>query len=150
MFRQNFEIYFRRMGKKKIFFKEYEPIYPRLITSWKWRFDYVLFEIKKKNGKRSWRNVWKFSRCNAWNVHQKYYIAKISQSKKDHIYLIARKRKAGCCMRRKTRYAKKVLALAPAHLHGTVKDTNNWKKIFFRFKTNQGMFWLSLPLSFDF
>ena len=39
------------MGKKKYFFDNYELIYPRLITSLKWRIDYVLFERKKKNGK---------------------------------------------------------------------------------------------------
>lgn len=41
-----------RMGKKKKrFFEGYKPIYPRLITSLKWRFDYVFFKQKKgKNG----------------------------------------------------------------------------------------------------
>ena len=41
--------------------------------------------------------------------------------------------------------------MSPAYLRGNVKDTSNWKKnIFFKFKTNQEMFWLSLPLFFDF
>ena len=39
--------------KRKIFFCDYELIYPRLITSLKWHFDYVFFERKKKNGKCS-------------------------------------------------------------------------------------------------
>ena len=43
--------------KRKIFFDDCELIYPRLITLLKWRFDYVLFERKKKNGKCSRKNV---------------------------------------------------------------------------------------------
>ena len=57
--------------KWKIFFWDYELIYPRLITSLKWHFDYVFFERKKKNGKCSWKNVWKYSRCDPWNLHTK-------------------------------------------------------------------------------
>ena len=45
--------------------KEYELIYQRFITSLKWRFDYVLFERKKKNGECSSKNVCKCSRCNS-------------------------------------------------------------------------------------
>ena len=43
--------------KRKIFFDDCELIYPRLITLLKWRFDDVLFERKKKNGKCSRKNV---------------------------------------------------------------------------------------------
>ena len=37
--------------KKKIFFEDFKMIYPRLISSLKWKFDYVFFETKIKNGK---------------------------------------------------------------------------------------------------
>ena len=38
--------------KRKIFFEDYKMIYPRLITSLKWKFHYVFFERKAKNGKQ--------------------------------------------------------------------------------------------------
>ena len=34
--------------KRKIFFEDYKMIYPLLITSLKWKFDYFLFERKAK------------------------------------------------------------------------------------------------------
>ena len=33
--------------KRKIYFESYELIYPRLITSLKWRFDYPFFKKEK-------------------------------------------------------------------------------------------------------
>ena len=41
--------------KKKIFFEDYKMIYPRLISSLKWKLDYVFFETKIKNGKQRFR-----------------------------------------------------------------------------------------------
>ena len=38
--------------KRKIFFEDYKMIYCRLITSLKWKFDFVFFERKAKNGKQ--------------------------------------------------------------------------------------------------
>ena len=37
--------------KRKVIFEDQNMIYPRLITSLKWKFDYVFFERKVKNGK---------------------------------------------------------------------------------------------------
>ena len=37
--------------RRKIFFAEYEMIYPRLISSMKWKFDYVFFEKKREKRK---------------------------------------------------------------------------------------------------
>lgn len=39
--------------KRKAFFENYKMIYPRLISSLKWKFDYVRFIRKEKNGKRN-------------------------------------------------------------------------------------------------
>ena len=55
--------------KRNIFCDNYELIYPRMITSLKWHFDYVLFERKKKYRKCSWKNVWKYSRRDPWNLY---------------------------------------------------------------------------------
>ena len=41
------------------------------------------------------------------------------------------KKETGCYMKRKMRYMQKFLTLSPAYFQGTVKDTNNWKKIIF-------------------
>ena len=38
--------------KTKVFSEDYKMIYLRLITSLKWKFDYVFFERKGKNGKQ--------------------------------------------------------------------------------------------------
>ena len=38
--------------KRKIFFEDYKMIYSRLISSLKWKFDYVFFERKAKNEKQ--------------------------------------------------------------------------------------------------
>ena len=38
--------------KRKIFFEDYKMIYPGLISSLKWKFDYVFFERKTRNGKQ--------------------------------------------------------------------------------------------------
>ena len=37
--------------KRKIVFEDYKIIYPFLITSLKWKFDYVFFERKAKKWK---------------------------------------------------------------------------------------------------
>ena len=39
--------------KRKVFFDDYKMVYPRLISSIKWKFDYVFFEKKKKKCKGS-------------------------------------------------------------------------------------------------
>ena len=43
--------------KRKIFFCDYKMIYPRLISSLKWKFDYVFFEKKSRNGKQRVRKA---------------------------------------------------------------------------------------------
>ena len=71
---------------------------------------------------------------------RKYYIVKISQSEKDHTYLIVRKKRSRLLYEKQDAlHAKIFLTLSPAYLRGTVKDTNNWKKLFFKFKTNRNV-----------
>ena len=38
----------KKWKERQFFFEDYEMIYPRLISSWRWRFQYVLFKKKKK------------------------------------------------------------------------------------------------------
>ena len=72
------------MGKKKFFFEGYKLIYPRLKTSLKWRFDCLIF--KKEKGSKNLVDVIQET------FTKKYYIVRISQSKRGHIYLIIRKK----------------------------------------------------------
>ena len=80
------------MGKKKIFFFDYKIIYPKLMTSMRWKFDYVLFEKKKEMEKS--HNVVLENLCDkiidvvGKTFIKKYYFVKISQSKRGHVYLI--------------------------------------------------------------
>ena len=68
--------------KRKIFFEDYKMIYPRLITSLKWKFDYVFFERKAKMENNTLEKL-----CNKIvdiiyeTFTRKYYFVKISQSK---------------------------------------------------------------------
>ena len=68
--------------KRKIFFEDYKMIYPRLITSLKWKFDYVFFERKAKMENNTLEKM-----CNKIvdviyeTFTRKYYFVKISQSK---------------------------------------------------------------------
>ena len=87
---------------------------------------------KNKNGVCRGKNVWKFSRCNPWNVHQKILRCQnIPIKEGSHLPNCEKKKETGFCMRRKLCYMGKFLTLLPAYLRGTVKDTNNWKKIIF-------------------
>ena len=66
--------------KRKTFFENYKMVYPRLTSSLKWKFDYVFFEKKVKNGKRNPRKAEsQKSRCCVWEIYIKYYFVKISQ-----------------------------------------------------------------------
>ena len=86
-------IYLKGVGKKKKELSDYKMTYSRLISSMRWKFDYVFFEKKKK-----WKTLCKKNYAIKWlmwsmkTFTKKYYFAKISQSKKGHIYLIVRKK----------------------------------------------------------
>ena len=81
------------MGKKKGFFNDYKMIYPRLITSMRWKFDCFFEKKKNKNGEKKNQNTVLKNLCNKIvdvinkMFTKKYYFVKISQSKKGHVYL---------------------------------------------------------------
>ena len=60
-------------------------IYPRLISSLKWKFYNVLFERKTKNEEKMCDKIVDFIYK---TFTRKYYLVKISQLKKKHLYLI--------------------------------------------------------------
>ena len=72
--------------KRKIFFEGYELMHLRLITSLKWRFDYF-----SKRKKEKMDLVLDKLYENLVDVHEmfikKYYIVRISQSKRGNIYI---------------------------------------------------------------
>lgn len=72
-------------------FEKYELIYPRLIITLNWRFDYVFFERKKQKMERV---LEKLCENLVDVVHEtftkKYCIVRIPESKRGHIYLIVR------------------------------------------------------------
>ena len=86
------EFILKEWEKRKVFFFDYKMIYPKLMTSMKWKFDYVLFE--KKNKMEKSHNVVLENLCDkiidivGKTFVKKYYFVKISQSKRGHVYLI--------------------------------------------------------------
>ena len=75
--------------KRKFFFESYKLFYTRAITSLKWRFDYLFFKTEKVKMDLVLDKLCK----NLVNVIQetftkKYYIVRISQTKRGHIYFI--------------------------------------------------------------
>ena len=67
----------------------------------------------------------KFSRRDSGNIHKKYYIVRISQSKRGRRYLIIRKEEAGCCMKKKRRFTLRFLKLSRAFSTGIAKDAHS-------------------------
>ena len=115
----------KEWGKRKIFFDDYELIYPRLITSLKWRFGHVLFERKKKNGKCSWKNVWKYSGGDPWNLHTKVLSVQDIPIK-EWTYLFDHKgKKVGYCTMKKIHSTEKFSMLSAVVFPGIVRDINN-------------------------
>ena len=57
---------------------------------------------------------------------KKYYIVRISRSKRGHIYLIIRKKGAGCSMKKKKRFTLRFLKFSRAFSTGIVTDTHSW------------------------
>lgn len=84
--------------KRKIFFSGYGMIYPRLISSMKWRFEYVLFWKKEKKMTSKRNQMLKELRNEIVDAvsetfTKKYYFVKISQSKNGHVYLIVKNKR---------------------------------------------------------
>ena len=104
--------------KRKIFFEDYKMIYPRLITSLKWKFDYVFFERKAKNGKQRPRKMFnKIVDLIYETFIRKYYFVKISQSKKGHVYLIVRKKRGRLLGEEKNALHKKIFDISRSVFH---------------------------------
>ena len=78
-----------------IFFSNYKMVYPRLISLIKWKFDYVFFEKKKKMQRQQILEQLCNKIVDVINemFTKKYYFVKISQSKKEHVYLVVRKKR---------------------------------------------------------
>ena len=122
------EFILKEWEKRKVFFSDYKMIYPKLMTSMRWKFDYVLFEKKKKMEKS--HNVVLENLCDkiidvvGKTFIKKYYFVKISQSKRGHVYLMVWIKEAGCLKKKNKHFKRRFVNLPGAFFSGSVTKTN--------------------------
>lgn len=113
---------------KKAFFESYRMVYPRLISSLKWKFNFFF------QGRQKVENETLEKLCNKIvdvvyeTFTRKYYFVKNSQSKRGHIYLIVRKKTGRTIGEEKTSFIKKSLMFLQVLLNGSVTDMIFWTK----------------------
>lgn len=111
------------MGKKA-FFENYRMVYPRLISSLKWKFNCFFFF----QGRQKVENETLEKLCNkivdgAYETFtRKYYFVKNLQSKRGLIYLIVRKKTGRPIGEEKTSFIKKYSMFLQVLLNGSVID----------------------------
>ena len=110
--------------KRKVFFDDYKMVYPRLISSIKWKFDYVFFEKKKKKMQRQ-QNILeqlcdKIVDFMGETFTKKYYLVKISQSKKGHVYFVVRKKEGDCLVTNCLHFIARFMKFPGAYFFGLV------------------------------
>ena len=137
MFRRCFKVYLKGMGKKRYFFWQLWTDLSKVDHFFKMAYWVCRIWKKKKNGKCSWKNVWKYSRCGPWNLHTKISPGQdIPIKEGTHIFWLSGKKEVSCCVRKKKCSMEKFSMLLLAFFLGIVKDTDYLEKIFFKSRTN--------------